>query len=311
MSTRFFEKNEFTEDDLNNLIRDKIEESINLDYKAAGALADNKIKEISKDVSAFANSDGGVIIYGIEEQNHVPKSFSFIDGNKITKEWLENKIDGNIQQNIEGLLIHPIRIDGKLEQTVFIVQIPMSSDAPHINGDKKYYCRHNFKSVPMEEYQVRNLYQRQSLTHMTLHSIFCARNPSPNMEIVRLNRLEFQMQISVKNIGQAIEKNCKIECVFDTDSITSVHAYNNKSFVNTRKTTEAISVSNHSEYPIFPNEEVCILDISIVMQDTVWRKLTDEYQFELIMYSSNSAEKIYIKWTELVNRHTLMRFSDE
>jgi len=33
--------------------------------------------EISKDVSAFANSDGGTIIYGIEEEGHLPKR---IDG---------------------------------------------------------------------------------------------------------------------------------------------------------------------------------------------------------------------------------------
>ena len=50
-------------------IDDGIEESLNLDYKAAGALAktDGKKKEITKDVSAMANSDGGIIIYGVTE----------------------------------------------------------------------------------------------------------------------------------------------------------------------------------------------------------------------------------------------------
>ena len=52
---------------LQNLIDNKIEENLNLDYKACGSIerSENKTNEISKDVSAFANSDGGIIIYGI------------------------------------------------------------------------------------------------------------------------------------------------------------------------------------------------------------------------------------------------------
>lgn len=50
---------EWNLDALNNLIKNKVEENLNLDYKAAGSLEknDKKTNEISKDVSAFANSD--------------------------------------------------------------------------------------------------------------------------------------------------------------------------------------------------------------------------------------------------------------
>ena len=56
-------------EDINNFISNKIEENLNLDYKASDALQrnDKKTNEISKDVSAFANSDGGLIIYGIKD----------------------------------------------------------------------------------------------------------------------------------------------------------------------------------------------------------------------------------------------------
>jgi hypothetical protein len=51
------------------LIRDKIEENFTLEYKSSGALArDEKSKrEITKDVSAMANSAGGVLIYSLAE----------------------------------------------------------------------------------------------------------------------------------------------------------------------------------------------------------------------------------------------------
>jgi predicted HTH transcriptional regulator len=59
-----------TRDDLQRLIDDEIQESLTLDYKASPALAkDSKSRdELCKDVSAFANSAGGQIIYGIEEK---------------------------------------------------------------------------------------------------------------------------------------------------------------------------------------------------------------------------------------------------
>ena len=69
-----------TLDKISSLIDEKVEENLHLDYKAAAALGktDGKKNEISKDVSSFANSDGGILIYGIKEydekgMNHLPK----------------------------------------------------------------------------------------------------------------------------------------------------------------------------------------------------------------------------------------------
>ena len=71
-------------------ITNQIQENLNLDYKAARALSksDGSIKEISKDVSAMANSQGGVIIFGIkefdeEEKRHLPEKIEPIDQTAI------------------------------------------------------------------------------------------------------------------------------------------------------------------------------------------------------------------------------------
>ena len=59
----------WTESRLQNYITSEIEESLTLEYKSAEALDRNetKKKEITKDVSAMANSAGGIIVYGISE----------------------------------------------------------------------------------------------------------------------------------------------------------------------------------------------------------------------------------------------------
>lgn len=60
----FYEKIEYNYSDIQMLIVDEIEENLHLDYKDGRALCkdDKKRMEITKDISAFANSDGGIIV---------------------------------------------------------------------------------------------------------------------------------------------------------------------------------------------------------------------------------------------------------
>ena len=122
-------------------IDDGVEESLNLDYKAAGALAktDSKRREVTKDVSAMANSDGGNILYGVTENGHLPGNIDPVNRQAISKEWLEHVI-GNIRPRIENLIIHSVTIGNSNPDVVYIVQIPKSHTA-HQAMDKRYYKR--------------------------------------------------------------------------------------------------------------------------------------------------------------------------
>lgn len=147
-------------------IDNQIEESNSLDYKAAGALANNdkKKNEISKDVSAFANSNGGVIIYGVKEfdaphKNHLPERIDPIERSRISKEWLEQVIATRIQPKIEGTEICPVTVSETENTVIYVVNIPKSSTA-HQASDNKYYKRYNFQSEPMQDYEIRDVMNR-------------------------------------------------------------------------------------------------------------------------------------------------------
>jgi hypothetical protein len=159
-------ENEWTLERIQSFIDNKTEESNTLDYKAADALAktDGKRNELSKDVSAFANSNGGVIIYGVKEhdnpsQKHLPEKIDPIDRTIISKEWIDQVITTKIQPKIEGITITPITVNDEINHVIYVVEIPKSNTAHQASGHK-YYKRYNFQSEPMEDYEIRDVMNR-------------------------------------------------------------------------------------------------------------------------------------------------------
>jgi len=159
-----------TEKDIQELVDNDVAESLDLEYKACGALqkGDREKNEVSKDVSAFANSGGGTIIYGVVEENHKPiKLDDGYDQDDISREWLENVITSRIHQKINGIKINAIeRSNGKY---IYLVYVPQSQTA-HQAHNQKYYKRHNFKSEPMWDYEIRDVLNR--VRHPSLEPAF-------------------------------------------------------------------------------------------------------------------------------------------
>lgn len=159
-------------DSLLKLIEDQVEESGRLEYKAADALArsDGKKREITKDISSFANAAGGVIIYGIREfreddRRHLPESLDPIDQGTYSKEWLD-QMCGLIQPRIPGLEITPIHVGPDINHYCYVVTVPPGETA-HQALDWRYYRRRNFEATPMEDYEVREVMNRKKHPDVT------------------------------------------------------------------------------------------------------------------------------------------------
>ena len=310
--------------DIQWLIDNQIEEGVNLDFKANGSLgkSDGKKKEISKDVSAFANSSGGIIIYGLTENNHVADSFSFIDGNLYTKEWLEHVINSNISKRISNLKIYPIRNNGRFDETIYLVKIPESDFAPHMAKDGKYYKRFNFESQTMQEFEVRQLYFKSKKSELDFENLQISEGHLHNrtykqiqesnsvIELINtfgknipnsIKAIGFDLSIFIKNIGLAPEEKFKlmIEC--------PIHLINGKPKVerklnvlksppyrissDRKKNIDLISVESNSI--IFPGEIFEVWKCSIVYNE-INAKFIDENPFIklTILYSNGMKEKI-------------------
>jgi len=166
---------EWTEARLLRMLEEQIRENSELDYKRSAALArtDESKNELGKDVSAFANAGGGTLIYGIAEdaKRHVPERLDDgSDPSVITKEWLEDVISSSIRRKVDNVKIHVVQLTGPRQGRVaYVVVIPQSMRAPHMASDHKYYKRHNFKSEPMEEYEVRDVARRGHSPLLRVH----------------------------------------------------------------------------------------------------------------------------------------------
>lgn len=254
----------FTQDDIDKYIKFQAEESINLEFKSGDALnGEPKTKlEIAKDVSSFANSDGGLIIYGIKEINNKASELVFVDGNKFTKEWLEQVINSNIQRKIDGLTIYPIRYDNIIENTIYVIKIPRSLSSPHMTSDKRFYKRYNFTSVQMEEYEVRNLYNRKEKTSLEI-IIPKFKLESGGTSGGKPIDFGWRITIQIKNIGTTIEKHYKLEIQIPS-SLTTHVLYDPKLKDNLDRNQDGYSIyviPNNN--PLFQDEVTSLLSFKL------------------------------------------------
>ncbi len=200
---------DWTEEDLLELITLGVQESLELDYKRCDALqrSDGKKNEISKDISSFANSGGGTIVYGMKENGHTPTEIDVgFDPTDITKEWLEQVINSRIQRRIAGVRVNQVPLDRTAPSRVaYVVHVPQSQSAPHQSWDKRFYKRFNFESVPMEEYEIRDVSNRSTAPDLSLEFVFRPGDAETNLTVESDSYYaEVMLAALVQNLSQAV-----------------------------------------------------------------------------------------------------------
>jgi hypothetical protein len=215
------EPEEWVEADVNDLILNQIQESLVLDYKRCDALQRDGERtkiELSKDVSAFANSAGGILVYGVEEDKHNPTQIDKgYDPDEITKEWIEQVINSKIQRRIDGIRINQIKLSGtRIGKVIYAVYIPPSPHAPHMAADHRFYKRFNFQSIAMEEYEVRDVSRRLESPdlYVTLLTSKIATKGSW-LSLFRARFLTFSVELSVGNHSWIPVEECYIRYFWD------------------------------------------------------------------------------------------------
>lgn len=190
-----------TKEDLDSLIENKINESTTIEYKNPVALNDNK--EISKDISAMANSDGGFIIYGLceDDKDHTPTRIEWIKDHQV-KEKVEQVLQTRITPKIIDLKIYPILNPEDNKEFVLIVEVPRSEIAPHQDSldkdNRRYWRRNGYTTRQMEHYEVEDLF-------------FTRKKAILELSLINLNDKPAKYELRMRNKGKFIAEKTWIK----------------------------------------------------------------------------------------------------
>lgn len=160
-------------DDIDRLVKNKIKETKSLDYKRDFKLENNDEKrEFLFDIASMYNTDGGLIIFGIEEQKDkkqqntgVPKSIEDIHIENEDKlfQMIEDTVRTNTEPSICNLELKLLIVD---EKQVLIIGIPKGLYFPCMvtfNSTNKFYKRKNTGKYAVDVYELNQMFMQNQV----------------------------------------------------------------------------------------------------------------------------------------------------
>lgn len=198
-------------EELDRYITEKQEENLNLEFKTVNHPNYNDQnrefdkKNIAEVFSGFANSNGGIAIWGIKAKKNtsgqdIASELSQI--NELTK-FLNtlNKLEGQAVVPIITGIEH-VKIEIENTDTGFIKSfIPASSSAPHmaLYAGKHYYKRSGDSFYQCEHYDIMDMFSRKRSPILKLQTQIRPRRNKPRNTV-------YEVLISIINEGKSMAK---------------------------------------------------------------------------------------------------------
>ncbi len=239
--------------DIQLLIDNAVEESTELEYKCMFA-EDKQIRrcDIAKDVSAMANANGGIIIYGIKEKettkgHSVPEKITPIQSKKMSKDQLSQIISSTISPRIRDIEITHIPYNE--ESGLFVVNIPKSSTAHQNLTNHLYHIRRNATIEVMEDYEIRDVMNRQ--TNPPLSIVECAFYKRKETDL----KVEYEFVAKIQNVGFSVCQTYKLNVYINKIyPFYDIDFKSCKGFSYTVLDSNRLKISCNSMEPIFDGE---------------------------------------------------------
>ena len=153
------------ERDLQELVDAQTPEGLRLDFKLTNyGKSDSDKRELLKDVSALANSHGGHLVIGVEENEGVAKNVLGVDIDtdaEILR--MEQILRNAIDPPISGIRMRSIPL--VIGRKVLLLRIPRSWNPPHrvtAQGINRFYIRHSAGVHEPSVEELRSLFNQSA-----------------------------------------------------------------------------------------------------------------------------------------------------
>jgi hypothetical protein len=244
---------EWNEQRLQAYIDSKEPESLYLDYKGSDSLEqlkgqNNKKPELIKDISSFANTDGGILIYGIREGRgdiKIPEGFDDgIDPGKVSREQLDQIIRSNLHPKLDGIRIFEVPLSGaRAGKVAYVIEVPRSFTA-HQGFDNRYHKRCETTTAVMEAYEVRDAMNRAITAQLEVR-FDLKREPTRGIPI--------EVYAYLKNTGTKVINNTSLVI---SPNFDSMFAHVGANFRRCRNNSGQLSRALDNTSVIFPSQEI-------------------------------------------------------
>jgi hypothetical protein len=161
------------EEDIKRLVHNKVQENKSLDYKKELHLSQDKDrKEFLFDITSLSNTEGGCLIYGIEETKDEKKQNTgtpekvvgiTIDNYDKLSQQIEDIIKGNTEPSISNIILNPLKVDGL---NVLVIGISKSLGLPIMvtfNDTNKFYRRRNSGKYSVDVYELNQMFMQNQV----------------------------------------------------------------------------------------------------------------------------------------------------
>jgi hypothetical protein len=150
---------------IQRLLSEKVAENRHLDFKALlyktgvalkkEKTAEDLMLEVAKDVAALANTDGGVIVCGIQAKDGIAQGIVPVPPADIDSEmlWIDSVLKYKVAPTVLGVTMRRVDIAGS---AVFLIGVPRSLARPHgVWEPAQFWARNNAGNYPMDVFEIR------------------------------------------------------------------------------------------------------------------------------------------------------------
>jgi hypothetical protein len=295
-----------------------------LDLTLAGVKEGHVLDELAKQLSAFANTGPGQIIYGLTNAGTVDDGgvSRSIRGNQSTKEWLEDVIPTLTDFEIVGFNVYepPKSVASSLapDKSIYVVDVPLSDRAPHQSKrDLKYYVRLAGKSHPASHRLIEDIRNRAQHPKLEVHDMHVINAvpvaPKPS-EFASEFTLNLGLRFGLRNVGKVRALNTCMQL----SATTPITANIGGGEYNLRSGSPGTALLEFSN-PFYPRMGVmtsCPIQVAAatVTLSSLGESLTlggsspDDFSFSVTIFSDNAPpQQQEFTLTDIDSDRTLVR----
>jgi predicted HTH transcriptional regulator len=178
---------DITEEVLLGLIRDKVGEGRTIEYKRdLRANSDPEKTEFLNDVSSFANTDDGDLVFGMDESQGVPTQIVGLQAGDMDLEL--RRLDSILASGLDPRIRYWTKVvQCGADKRVLLVRVERSWSGPHrvvFKGYDKFFGRNSAGKYPLDVNELRTAYCASAATfkgtgatdEMTRVAVSCGRD---------------------------------------------------------------------------------------------------------------------------------------